>query len=270
MRYLWRIFNIRRQDHISNTEDPWRGGIPSVKTLLVKAQLRRAGHVLCMDASRIPKAMSYRQLKCVKRGKWRPRLRLNDTLKANLKECGFNLTIRETDARNRIQWRASCHAACKLYLESRGLRCRGEQLGSPVTPQQAPERSTATNAEKNAFYVLGYHPTRGLTDAETLIHRAWRETPFITSHGSLTHETDVTDERHHSLHVMFLWQMRPRYTRFFKHQFGVLGTKELYCWGMFVNKGAVFYYFWLFVVRMILHYKLRNSITLSLALPFVH
>ena len=119
MRCLRRICNIRWQDRVPNTEVLRKCGISSIQTLLVKAQLRWAGHVVRMEDSRIPKALFYGQLKGGKRGIGRPRLRFKDTLKHNLSDCGMNPTTWEADAQNRQLWRARCHAATKEYEERR-------------------------------------------------------------------------------------------------------------------------------------------------------
>ena len=56
---LPKFFNIRWQDHVPNTKDLRRCGLPSIQALLIKAQLRWAGHVMLKDDSCIPKAMAY-------------------------------------------------------------------------------------------------------------------------------------------------------------------------------------------------------------------
>ena len=119
MRCLRFICNIRWQDHVPNTKVLEMCGITSVQSLLLKSQLRWAGHVVRMDDSRIPKALLYSQLKEGRRRMGRPCLRYKDTLKSNLKSCGLNLSTWEIDANNRSLWRSQCHEVVKQFEEKR-------------------------------------------------------------------------------------------------------------------------------------------------------
>ena len=76
---------IRWQDHIPDTEILARANMPSMHTLLGKAQARWAGHVLRMNDQRIPKVLLYGELAEGKRQVGRPKLRFKDNLKATLK-----------------------------------------------------------------------------------------------------------------------------------------------------------------------------------------
>ena len=86
---------------------PKKASIPSIYTLLLKAQIRWAGHVVRMDDSRLPKRMLYGELVAGKRNVDRPRKRYKDSLKASLKELSINTTTWENQASNRSAWRTS-------------------------------------------------------------------------------------------------------------------------------------------------------------------
>ena len=59
---LRNILSINWQDMVSDTEVLTRAGIPSIHTLLHKAQVRWAGHVTRMPDDRLPKQLLYGEL----------------------------------------------------------------------------------------------------------------------------------------------------------------------------------------------------------------
>ena len=89
MRCLRRICNIQWQNRLPNTDVLEKCGATSIQSVLVKAQLRWAGHIVRMDDSRIPKALFYGQQKGCSRRVGHPRLRYKATLKGNLIDCGI-------------------------------------------------------------------------------------------------------------------------------------------------------------------------------------
>ena len=104
-RCLRSICSIKWQDKVSNLEVLQKCGLPSVESLIIKAQLRWAGHVVRMPDSRIPKMLLYGQLKEGQRGLGRPLLRFRDTLKANLRSCSIDAANWEDEAADRERWR---------------------------------------------------------------------------------------------------------------------------------------------------------------------
>ena len=56
---LRKLTRIRWQDKIPDTEVLSLVGIPSIHTLLEKAQARWAGHILHMDDQQLPKVLLY-------------------------------------------------------------------------------------------------------------------------------------------------------------------------------------------------------------------
>ena len=60
--YLRIILSIKWQDMVPDTEVLTRAGIPSIHTLLQKAQVRWAGHVTRMPDDRLPKQHLYGEL----------------------------------------------------------------------------------------------------------------------------------------------------------------------------------------------------------------
>ena len=84
MTCLRKILRIKWQDKIPDTEVLSRADLPSVHTLLVRAQTRWAGHVVRMSDERIPKQLLYGELSQGKRAHGGQKKRFKDTLKASL------------------------------------------------------------------------------------------------------------------------------------------------------------------------------------------
>ena len=103
---LRRIFRIKWQDKIPDTEVLRRADLPSIHTLLQKAQLRWAGHVAWMPDHRLPKQLLYGELKEDKRNRGCPKKRYKDSLKSSLKAFDIKVGSWESDAQDRQRWRS--------------------------------------------------------------------------------------------------------------------------------------------------------------------
>lgn len=103
---LRRLLHIRWQDKIPDTEVLERTGLPSIYTMLQKTQVRWAGHVVRMPDSRLPKQLLYGELCQGKRSVGGQKKRFKDSLKASLKNLGFELNSWESLALDRPQWRS--------------------------------------------------------------------------------------------------------------------------------------------------------------------
>ena len=77
---------------VPDTEVLTRAGIPSIHTLLQKAQARWAGHVTRMPADRLPKQLLYGELCYGKRSVGWQKKRFKDTLKKTLKIFNIDVT----------------------------------------------------------------------------------------------------------------------------------------------------------------------------------
>lgn len=118
-RCLRSICNIKWQDKVSNLEVLQKCGLPSVESLIIKAQLRWAGHVVRMPDSRIPKMLLYGQLKEGQRGLGRPLLRFRDSLKANLRSCKIDAENWEDTAADRERWRQQVTQGIETFEQAR-------------------------------------------------------------------------------------------------------------------------------------------------------
>ena len=117
MRTLRSILEINWQDRITNFEVLDRTNSASIESMLIKAQLRWVGHVICMEEFRMKRGLMYGELQLGKRNQGRPKLRYKDTVKANFQWCHIKPKELEERAMDRPKWRASTHKAAAGAIE---------------------------------------------------------------------------------------------------------------------------------------------------------
>ncbi len=110
---------IKWQQKIPDTEVLSRADLPSIHTILMKSQLRWAGHVFRMPDNRLPKILLYGELQHGKRSCGGQKKRFKDTLKNSLKAFGLNHQSWEETAEDRPQWRSSIHKGAKTAKDNR-------------------------------------------------------------------------------------------------------------------------------------------------------
>ena len=86
-RCLRSILSIKWQDYVSNEEVLKRASLPSKESILLRVQLRWAGHVTRMEDVRMPKTVFFSQLQERKRDCGAPRKRYKDQLKRQLAQA---------------------------------------------------------------------------------------------------------------------------------------------------------------------------------------
>ena len=150
MSCLRRLLNIKWQDKIPDTEVLERAGIPSVHTLLQKAQARWAGHVVRMPDSRLPKQLLYGELSQGKRSVGGQKKRFKDCLKASLKSLDIDLTTWETLAQDRPSWRGKLSSGARA-AEARRIR----EAQTKRAMRKARTASTATSASPHMCPTCG-------------------------------------------------------------------------------------------------------------------
>ena len=133
---------------VPDTEVLTRAGIPSIHTLMQKAQARWAGHVIWMPADRLPKQLLYGELCYGKRSVGWQKKRFKDTLKKTLKIfnidvtnwqilCPGSTTVAQYDSyrskhiRNRIAEAQKKRASCKARLYSTSSTSAGPTYPCP-------------------------------------------------------------------------------------------------------------------------------------------
>lgn len=106
MRQLRDILGITWQDKIPNEVIFRRTGLPHMADILIQKNLRWIGHVHRMDEDRLPRRLLYSQLSEGTRNQGRPRLRLKDVVKRNMKWRNIDTKNWKTLAENRPVWRS--------------------------------------------------------------------------------------------------------------------------------------------------------------------
>ena len=86
MSSLHKLLRIKWQDKVPNTEVLSGTGMPSIYTLLSKAQVRWAGHVSHMSSECLPKRLLYGELLVGKCPVGKPKMCFKDSLKMSLKD----------------------------------------------------------------------------------------------------------------------------------------------------------------------------------------
>ena len=135
---LRKLLGISWQEKVPDTEVLTRAGLPSIQTILMKTQLRWAGHVARMPDYRIPKKLFFGELQDGKRSLGAPKKRYKDTLKASLKAFGINHVTWEQTASERSKWRAAVQSGARrheLSLKTTAERRRKERKEKALQPR---------------------------------------------------------------------------------------------------------------------------------------
>ena len=119
MRHLRCIMGIRWQDKITNNEVLQRAQIDGIEAILMKIQLRWAGHLQRMDDNRIPKQIFYGELASGIRNIGGQKKRYKDTLKQTLKLTNINTDSWHDLAADRTAWRHAVHIGVRSFETNR-------------------------------------------------------------------------------------------------------------------------------------------------------
>ena len=109
------ILSIKWQD----TEVLTRAGIPSIHTILQKAQVRWAGHVIRMPDDRLPKQLLYGELCYGKQSVGGQTKRFKDTIMKTLTSFNIDVTNWEVCAQDRPLWRSMIHTGARTAETNR-------------------------------------------------------------------------------------------------------------------------------------------------------
>ena len=118
-RCLRTILNIHWTDYVTNVEVLELAEIPSIEAMLLKSQLRWAGHISRMEDHRLPKIALYGELCTGKRDRGAPKKRFKDVLKKSLDACHIDHRQWSTLAADRGNWRRIIHQAASSFEDSR-------------------------------------------------------------------------------------------------------------------------------------------------------
>ena len=115
LRCLRKICGISWKDRVPNTDVLERCEIEGIEALLIKNQLRWAGHLVRMEDSRIPKSLFYGELVDGHRSRGGQHKRYKDVLKSSLKACNIPTGTWERQALSRTEWRATCRDGVEVF-----------------------------------------------------------------------------------------------------------------------------------------------------------
>ncbi len=118
-RCLRTILNIRWSDFVANTEVLELAEVISIEAMVLKVQLRWAGHVSWMEKHRLPKIVLYGELSSAYRNIGAPRKRYKDSLKKSLTACCIDHRQWATRAADRDSWQRTVQQAFSLFEDTR-------------------------------------------------------------------------------------------------------------------------------------------------------
>ena len=144
MRCLRTVLRIRWQDKVPDTEVLQRAESESIHAILLRSQLRWAGHIQRMDDSRLPKILLYGELTVEQRSPGRPKKRYKDSLKEFLKRFDIPHSTWEASANDHPAWRSLVSAGVLAFEANRirekdQIRHRRKERSS--NPQAGPAPS---------------------------------------------------------------------------------------------------------------------------------
>jgi len=143
-RCLRSILEISWEDYRTNISVLHEAKAPSVETMVIKSQLRWAGHLVRMTKDRLPKQVFYCQLKEGKRTRGGQKKRFKDQLKQNMKSCNIDWKNWENQALTRPEWRSIIHQGTEHFERERiqhleeKRRLRKERTADPNRPKLPP------------------------------------------------------------------------------------------------------------------------------------
>ena len=144
-RCLRTILKIKWEDYITNIEVLQTAKCISIEAMLLKIQLRWAGHVSRMEDSRLPKLTFFGELASGHRDQGGQYKRYKDTLKKGLIASGINEDDWESTAKDRDSWRLQIKAATELFeanriskLEEKRHRRKNPDTATPDTTKSYP------------------------------------------------------------------------------------------------------------------------------------
>ena len=153
LRCLRKLLRIKWQDKVPDTEVLQRAEMESIHAILLRSQLRWAGHVHRMEDTRLPKRLLYGELTSGKRSLGRPRLRYKDTLKASLKRVDIPHTTWEDHAKTRPVWRSLVRSGVTEYEDQR-IKDKEEKR------QRRKDRESSTSQTGSAPHIPCPHCNR--------------------------------------------------------------------------------------------------------------
>ena len=112
---IQKMLGIKWFHRVPRAESRKRMNLPSLEEIILRRQLRWAGHVVRMPADRLPRQVLYGELRNGRRSTGGQRKRFKDNLKRTLKQFQINPKRLETDAVERSGWRRRFSAGAAAF-----------------------------------------------------------------------------------------------------------------------------------------------------------
>ncbi|KAI8487562.1 hypothetical protein Bbelb_347960 [Branchiostoma belcheri] len=122
---------ITWQDKVSDTEILQRADLPSIHTLLRRAQVRWAGHLVRMPDTRLPKRLLYSELAEGKRSV--------GGQKKLFKSFKIDTSTWESAAQDRAAWRSHISSGATLYEQTRIAEAVRKRVSRAAPTSRTPE-----------------------------------------------------------------------------------------------------------------------------------
>ena len=136
-RCLRTILNIHRSNFVTNIEVLEMAKVTSIEAMLIKTQLRWAGHVFRMEDHRLPKTILYEELSTGHRYNVAPRKICKETSKRSLVTCNIDHSQWTTLAPDQMNWRRAVYQTTTSFKTTRRAnmedRKRGRKTGTLLT-----------------------------------------------------------------------------------------------------------------------------------------
>ena len=108
-RCLRTILNIHWNNLITNVEVLEQAEVSSIEAMILKYQLRWAGHVSRLEDHCFPKIIMFGELSSGHRDRGAPKKRFKDNLKKSLTACNIDHRQWSNLAADRVAWRHTIH-----------------------------------------------------------------------------------------------------------------------------------------------------------------
>ena len=125
---LRKLLSIKWQDRIPDIEVLTRANLPSILTILMQIQLRRAIHVVCMPDHQLPNKLLFDELQQGKRSHEGQKKCFKDTFKASLKAFSINHNSWELAIMDRPKWWAAVLSGARRCEANRQASQKNQRL----------------------------------------------------------------------------------------------------------------------------------------------
>lgn len=153
-RCLRQILGIYWEDRRTNTSVLQEARLSSIEAMLLKNQLRWAGHCVRLPENRLPRQILFSQLTQGQRPRGGQMKRYKDTLKISLKHGGLNTETWEELAEDRPKWRSNVYSAAESFESTRLVkvaekrRKRKEKEANPILRVSLPQSTSCPHCPK--------------------------------------------------------------------------------------------------------------------------